>query len=86
MKSMTVYIASHFTHMKMHPESIHGYGIWIINPNKKKKKKLPSYIIIMSMPKFNPFSSETITSPVGHNVLSITGPDSVLIPDPVLGH
>ena len=39
MKSMTVYIASHFTHMKMHPESIRGYGIWIINPNKKKKKK-----------------------------------------------
>ena len=35
----------------------------------------------MSMPKFNPFASETITSPVGHNVLSITGPDSVLIPD-----
>ena len=34
MKSMTVYIASHFTHMKMHPESIRGYGIWIINPKK----------------------------------------------------
>ena len=41
MKSMTVYIASHFTHMKMHPESIRGYGIWIINPNKKKKKNYP---------------------------------------------
>ena len=83
MKSMTLYIASHFTHMKMHPESICS-----MDPKSltfKKKKKF-SYIITMSMPKFNPFASETITSPVGHNVLSITGPDSVLIPDPVLGH
>ena len=81
MKSMTVYIASHFTHMKMHPESIRGYGIWIINP---KKKNLPSYIIIMS--NFNPLSSETITNPDSHNVLSITGSGSSLIPGPVLGY
>ena len=45
-----------------------------------------SYIIIMSMPKFNPLSSETIINPASHNVLSITGSGSCLIPGPVLGN
>ena len=51
--------------MKMHQESIHGYGPWVINLENS------SYNITMS--NFNPLSSETIINPASHNVLSITG-------------
>ena len=65
MKWMTLIFASHFKHMKMHPESILGYGLWIINLEN------PSYIITMTIiSEFNSLSFETITSPVSHNVLS----------------
>ena len=80
MKSMTVYIASHFTHMKMHQESICS-----MSPRYLTLKNL-SYIIKICMSKFNSFPSEAITSPVGHDVLSITDSGSSLIPGPVLGY
>ena len=36
MKSMTLYIASHFTHMKMHPESICSMDPKSLTFKKKK--------------------------------------------------
>ena len=53
---------------------MHDYEFQVINLENF------SCIIKMSMSNFNTLSSETITSPVSHNVLLVTGSGSSLIP------